>query len=590
MRENRRKSAINSFLFFRLFRLFRGQNSFSKTSIFMTYMRKSSIFFAIVGVLFLLCQVSTLFAQTEEKPPTRQEILRGSVTPEREWWDLQHYDLSVQFFPETKTIKGSNVISFKTIKSDYVMQIDLQEPLAITKVTRKNTDLKFNREGNAYFIYLDEELPKDIEASITVYWEGRPTESRNPPWSGGITWGRDDLGEHFITTTCQGIGASIWWANKDHGYDEPDKGMNINITVPENLTAVSNGRLKKIDANIAEKTKTFRWQVVNPVNNYGVNANIGNYVNWEEKYQGEGGTLDVNYWVLAHQKEVAVKQFKEVPRMLKAFEHWFGKYPFYEDGFKLVSVSYAGMEHQSSVTYGNWFRNGYRGRDVSGTGIGFKFDFIIVHEAGHEWFGNNISMKDAADMWIHEGFTNYTENLFVEYWFGKKDGEDYVVGSRLNIQNKSQIIGTYDTNRSGSGDMYYKGGNMLHTIRQIINNDEKWRSILRGLNKDFWHQTVTTAQIESYISQKSGIDLSKVFDQYLRNTQIPVLQYKTDGKILSFKYDKTVKGFAMPLRVNLNGKEVAITPTEELQTFTFGEEIKTVEVNRNFYVTGEKMN
>jgi len=302
-------------------------------------MRKSSIFVALVGVLFLLLQVSTLFAQTEEKPPTRQEILRGSITEEREWWDLQHYDLSVQFFPETKTIKGSNVITFKTVKSEYIMQVDLQEPLAITKVTRKNAELKFKREGNAYFIYLDEELPKDIIDSITVYWEGRPTESRNPHWSGGITWGRDDLGEHFITTTCQGIGASIWWANKDHGADEPDKGMNINITVPENLTAVSNGRLKKIDENKLEKTKTFRWEVVNPINNYGVNANIGNYVNWEEKYQGEAGNLDINYWVLAHQKEVAVKQFKEVPRMLKAFEHWFGKYPFYEDGFKLVAVS-----------------------------------------------------------------------------------------------------------------------------------------------------------------------------------------------------------------------------------------------------------
>ncbi len=543
-------------------------------------MSKSTIIF-IIAILFQ----SPLFAQEI----TRQETLRGSITEEREWWDLLHYDLSVQFFPETKTIKGSNVITFKTLKSEYIMQIDLQEPLAITKATHKNVELKYKREGNAYFIYLDDELPKDIVDSITVYWEGRPTESRNPPWSGGITWGRDDLGEHFITTTCQGIGASIWWANKDHGADEPDKGMKINLTVPENLVAVSNGRLKKIDENKAEKTKTFRWEVKNPINNYGVNANIGNYVNWTEKYKGLGGDLDLEYWVLPHQKEAAMKQFQEVPRMLKAFEYWFGKYPFYEDSFKLVTVSYAGMEHQSSVTYGNWFRNGYRGRDVSFTGIGYKFDFIIVHEAGHEWFGNNISMKDAADMWIHEGFTNYSENLFVEYHFGKKDGEDYVIGSRKNIRNEATIIGTYNSNRSGSGDMYYKGGNLLHTIRHIINDDEKWRGILQGLNKEFWHKTVTTQQIEAYITWHSGYDLTKVFDQYLRTTNIPVLQYKTDGKTLSFKYDKVVKGFAMPIRVNINGKEIELSPNESLQTKDFAEEIKTFEVNRNFYVNSEVM-
>ncbi len=542
--------------------------------------------FIFVAVLLLQLHLN-LFAQ--ETPITRAETLRGSITPEREWWDVLHYDLSVQFFPDTKTIKGSNVISFKTLKSGSKIQIDLQTPLSITKIIHGGVDLKFEREGFVYWVTLDKELPKGIEDKIEVYWEGRPTESRNPPWSGGITWGRDDLGEHFITTTCQGIGASIWWANKDHGSDEPDRGMNINITVPENLVAVSNGRLIAVDLVKIEKTKTYRWEVKNPINNYGVNANIGNYVNWSEKYKGEGGDLDINYWTLPHQKEAAMKQFQEVPRMLKAFEHWFGKYPFYEDGYKLVTVSYAGMEHQSSVTYGNWFRNGYRGRDVSFTGIGYKFDFIIVHESGHEWFGNNISMKDAADMWVHEGFTNYTENIFVEYWFGKKDGEDYVIGSRKNIRNESPIIGTYNSNREGSGDMYYKGGNMLHTIRSIINSDEKWRGILRGLNKDFWHQTVTTKQIEDYISSKSGIDLSKVFDQYLRTTRIPKLRYKIEGKKVMFNYENVISGFAMPIRVNVNGKEFAITPSETMQTKDFGEEINSFEVNRNFYIEADSV-
>lgn len=546
-------------------------------------MRKIIICFAI----FLTVQICAgrIFAQTE--PVSRQEMLRGSITPEREWWDVLHYDLAVEFFPDQKTIKGSNEITFKTLKAGSKMQIDLQPPLVVTKIVHGASELKFEREGNVYWVTLEKEVPKGIEDKVKIFYEGRPTESKNPPWSGGVTWGRDDLGEHFITTTCQGIGASIWWANKDIGYDEPDRGMNINITVPENLAAVSNGRLKTIDENKTDKTKTFHWQVVNPINNYAVNANIGNYVHWEEKFKGEGGDLDLQYWVLPHQKEVAMKQFQEVPRMLKAFEHWFGKYPWYEDGYKLVTVSYAGMEHQSSVTYGNYFRNGYRARDYSNSGIGWKFDFIIVHESGHEWFGNNISMKDAADMWIHEGFTNYSESLFVDYWFGKKEAEEYVVGSRHNIRNDQPIIGTYNANREGSGDMYSKGGSLLHTIRNIINDDEKWRGILRGLNKDFWHQTVTTAQIENYISQKAGIDLSKVFDQYLRTTKIPLLQYKTDGKKLSFKYDRIVPGFSMSLRVNVNGKELLITPNETMQTLTLPEEIKTFEVNRNFYVDSE---
>jgi aminopeptidase N len=328
--------------------------------------------------------------------------------------------------------------------------------------------------------------------------------------------------------------------------------------------------------------------VTNPINNYGVNVNIGNYVHVSDKYKGVGGVLDLDYWMLPHQRDVAARQFKEVPRMLEAFEHWFGKYPFYEDGYKLVTVSYPGMEHQSSVTYGNWFRNGYRARDGSGTGIGFKFDFIIVHESAHEWFGNSISMRDAADMWIHESFANYSESLFVEYFFGKKEAEDYVVGTRRNIKNDIPIIGIYGANREGSGDMYSKGGNLLHTIRHVIDDDAKWLAILRGLNAEFWHQTVATEQIESYISTKAGVDLSKVFDQYLRTTKIPLLKYGVDGRTLSFRYENVVEGFAMPVRVTVNGKAVVITPTEAVQTREFPEEIETFEVDRNFYIETEK--
>ena len=538
----------------------------------------------IAFALFFSLHFATHSLKAQTENISRQEMLRGSITPEREWWDVLHYHLSVEFLVDTRRLNGSNAITFKAAKPGKKMQIDLQPPLAITKVTHGNAELKFEREGNVYWVMFEKELAPGAEEKIEVFYEGVPVVSKNPPWVGGITWGRDDLGEHFIVTTCQGIGASIWWPNKDHGADEPDRGMKISVTVPERLTAVANGRLKKTDHDVAGKKKTFHWEVLNPINNYGVNVNIGNYVNFSEKYKGKGGVLDLDYWVLAHQKDAAMKWFKEVPRTIEAFEHWFGKYPFYEDSYKLVSVSYPGMEHQSSVTYGNWFQNGYLARDMCSCGVGFKFDFIIVHESGHEWFGNNISMKDAADMWIHEGFTNYSENLFVEYHFGKKDAEDYVVGSRRGIRNDRPVIGTYGSNRSGSGDMYPKGGNMLHTIRHIINDDAKWLSILRGLNGDFWHQTVTTQQIESYITKNAGLDLSKVFDQYLRTTMIPVLKYKLNGKTVSFKYEKVVKGFAMPIRVMINDKEVKLTPTEVDQTFEFPEEIKTFEVNRNFYV------
>ena len=540
-----------------------------------------------IGVLITL-QAGSLSLLAQSQDITRQEMLRGSITPEREWWDVLHYDLKVQFFLDTRRLKGSNEIIFKTLKPGNKMQIDLQTPLAITKVTHGSSELKFDREGNVYWVMFEKELPRGIEDKIEIFYEGVPTASKNPPWVGGITWGRDDLGDPYINTTCEGIGASIWWPNKDIGYDEPDRGMNITVTVPENLTAVSNGRLKKVDHDVAGKTRTFHWEVVNPINNYGVNVNIGNYVNFSEKYHGLGGVLDIDYWVLPHQKEAAMKTFKEVPRMLEAFEHWFGKYPFYEDSYKLVTVSYPGMEHQSSVTYGNWFRNGYLQRDGSGTGVGFKFDFIIVHESAHEWFGNNISTKDSADMWIHEGFANYAENLFVEYHFGKKDAEDYVIGTRRQIRNDKPIIGTYGANREGSSDMYPKGGNMLHTIRHIINDDAKWLSILRGLNADFWHQTVSTQQIESYISEKAGIDLSKVFDQYLRTAKIPLLKYQINGKAVSFRYDRVVDGFAMPIHVRINGKEVTLTPTATPQSLAFPEDIKTFEVDRNFYIDTEK--
>lgn len=534
-------------------------------------------------LLALLLPTASAPAQ-QNKKFSRQDHLRGSITPERAWWDVLHYRLAVEVFPETKRLVGSNVIRFKTLAAGDRMQIDLQQPLEITKVVHGDQSLEFERDGNVYWIQFEQALPAGKQDSIHVFYEGEPVESRNPPWSGGVSWRRDEKGNPFIATSCQGIGASIWWPNKDHGYDEPDQGMQINLTVPENLTGVANGRLIKTEHHRDEKTKTFYWRVVNPINNYGVNMNVGKYVNFSEKYRGKFGELDMDYWVLVHQRDKAMVQFKEAPRTIEAFEHWFGKYPFYEDSYKLVVVPYLGMEHQSSVTYGNGFQNGYRGTDLSSTGVGMKFDFIIVHESGHEWFGNNISMKDAADMWIHESFTNYSENLFVEYHFTREEAEDYVIGCRARVRNDRPIIGTYNVNNSGSGDMYYKGGNMLHTMRHIINDDKKWRSILRGLNETFWHQTVTTKQIESFISDESGIDFTKFFDQYLRTTDIPVLKYHIDGNQLTYHWDEIVDGFRFPVRVSINDKEIEIKPDATEQTLTWDAEIKSLKLNRNFYM------
>lgn len=528
---------------------------------------------------------SSIAQDSTTSPPQRSAAeLRGSVTPERAWWDLKHYQLQVEVLPETKSLKGVNEIRFEPLTEATRMQIDLQVPLEITKVLWNESELPFTREGDVYWIDFPQAPEVGSSQTVRVEYSGVPSESMNPPWSGGLTWTTDANDRPFITTTCQGIGASIWWPNKDHGYDEPDEGVDIVITVPTGLTAVSNGRLMESIENEAEKTRTFHWRVTQPINNYCINMNIGDYVNFSDIYEGEGGTLQMDYWVLQGELKRAQEQFKEAPRVMQAFEHWFGKYPFYEDSYKLVQVPYLGMEHQSSVTYGNGFQNGYLGSDLSGTGVGLMFDFIIVHESGHEWFGNNISMKDVADMWIHESFTNYSENLFVEYHFSEKEAQDYVIGCRRRIRNDEPIIGKYNLNQSGSGDMYYKGGNLLHTLRHVINDDEKWRSILRGLNEKFYHQTVSTEEVESYISEQAGRDFSKYFDQYLRTTDIPRLVYSIDGKTLSFRFEDVVEGFEIPVKILVNGETHLITASQQPNSMEFAGEIESFEVDRNFYI------
>ena len=540
--------------------------------------------FSIIFISFLFfngINAQGLLNKSEQKF-TRQDTLRGSITKERAWWDVKYYHLNIKVNPADSTITGSNTIKYQVVQEYNSMQIDLQNPMEINKVIQDGKVLKYKREGNAFFIELIAPQTKGALKEITIFYGGKPKVAVNPPWDGGITWKKDSNGNPFIASSCQGLGASVWWPNKDHMYDEVDN-MLISVNVPKNLTDVSNGRLLSVK-QLKDGTKTYNWYVSNPINNYGVNINIGDYVSFSEKYKGEKGDLDCSYYVLRDNLAKAKKQFQDVPKMLKAFEHWFGPYPFYEDSYKLVEAPYLGMEHQSSVTYGNGFQNGYRGRDLSGTGWGLKFDFIIIHESGHEWFANNITYKDIADMWIHESFTNYSESLFVEYYYGKEAGFEYVLGTRKGIKNDKPIIGNYDVNNEGSGDMYPKGGNMLHTLRQIVNDDEKWRGILRGLNSTFYHQTVTTKQIEDYLSQQVGIDLSTVFNQYLRDTRIPTLEYFFKDNQVGYRWTNCVPGFNMPVKVTLNGKEELLQPETEWKSVPVNSENSKLETDKNFYV------
>ena len=538
--------------------------------------------------IILTCTVYSQGMLQEKNSFNRQDTLRGSITPERAWWDLTYYHLDIRVDPNKKYISGKNTIQYKVLESESVMQIDLQTPLVLSRAIQNGKELDIIHDGNAHFIKLDEQqIPNDIN-SIEVYYEGHPREAIRAPWDGGISWKRDTNGKHFIASSCQGLGASVWWPCKDHMYDEVDS-MLISVNVPSKLMDVSNGRLRKVE-QIGD-TKTYHWFVSNPINNYGVNINIGDYANFSEVYDGLGGNLLLDYYVLRDNLEKAKAHFKVTPKMMEAFEYWFGQYPFYADSFKLVEVPYLGMEHQSSVTYGNDYQNGYRGTDLSGTGWGLKFDFIIIHEAGHEWFANNITYKDIADMWIHESFTAYSENLFLDYFYGKEASADYVIGTRKNIMNDRPIIGLYNVNYKGSGtDMYYKGSNMLHTLRQLIEDDEKWRRILKGLNRTFYHQTVTTQQIENYISEQTGYDLTEFFDQYLRTTMIPTLEYQIDDHSLKYRWTNIIAKFDMPVEVIINGKNQWLYPNAEWKTLTSEDSpITSFQVDRDFYVDSKKI-
>ena len=552
-------------------------------------MKQCAIFFSLF-LLVLSASAQPIF--------TKADTLRGSLNENRDWFDVQHYTINVLPNFEEKSISGRVIWQVKTIKSSKNIQIDLQQPLVIDSIQfryldKKSNDsirnLTFTRNDNIAIVEFKEKPYLNQQFNLYIYYHGKPREAVRPPWDGGWIWKKDGNGKPWVSVACQGLGASVWYPCKDVQSDEPDFGAIITINnVPNGLRAIANGYpLLFLENEENAKTLIYGWHVSNPINNYNIIPYIGDYIGWYEKYKGIKGDLDLHYWALREDSAKAKKQFTQVPEMLKAFEYWFGPYPFYEDGYQIIQSPHLGMEHQSAIAYGNKFANGYLGRDLSGSGWGLKWDYIIVHESGHEWFGNNITTKDIADMWVHEGFTSYSETLFTEYYYGKEAGNDYTYGLRKRIQNDIPIIGYYGVNNEGSSDMYAKGAVMLHSIRASINNDSLFRSILIGLNKDFYHQTVTTDQIENYISQKSGINFSKVFDQYLRTIQIPTFSYSYDSKekILTYQWKNCVKSFDQPLHFKYQGQNFDFLPADyipqkrliKLENFNeadFGEAVK----------------
>jgi aminopeptidase N len=532
--------------------------------------------------MWCLLSASTTFAFN------RQDTLRGSNGRGRYWWDVQHYSLSVSFDTATQSIHGVNTITAKIIHQPIdSLQLDLQELMFLDSVVMNGEQFDFVKEGNVWWLqYPFSRLDTGTNFQFTAYYHGKPRAAVKPPWDGGFIWTKDSLSHPWIAVACQGLGASVWWPCKDYQGDEPDSGMEISLVAEDmwTLHMISNAQMKcdtvltdngdvkrhnGIELNPSDYTKNSlenTFVINNPINTYNATFYIGDYVSWTDTLMGEKGKLDLTFYALRYHEKQAREQFKVVKQMLHCYEYWMGPYPFYEDGYKLVEAPYLGMEHQSAIAYGNKYQMGYLGLDRSRTGVGMLFDYIIVHESGHEWFGNNITAQDIADNWLHEGFTTYAEALFVECAFGKEKAFEFTRGEWNNIDNDRPIIGHYGVNNEGSSDEYDKGAAILHMVRMVMNDDEQFRQLLRGLNRDFYHKIVTSATVEAYISQFAHYNFTPLFNQYLRTTDIPKLEWHIKKKELYFRFTNVVNGFTLPIKINAGKKTATIHPTSEWQS------------------------
>ncbi|MGB7280679.1 MAG: M1 family metallopeptidase [Candidatus Acidiferrum sp.] len=491
--------------------------------------------------------------------PTQADILRGAYGPYRANNDLLYYDLDVRVDPEKKFISGKNTIRFKMLQDGTRIQLDLQQPLQVDKILFGTTPLKYEREFGAVFIDFPEKLHAGRTYSIDFYYSGNPREQGR---FGGFAFHKDPGGHPWIFTACEGIGASVWWPNKDQWRDEVES-MKISVSIPNGLVDVSNGRfLGKTD--LGDGYTRWDWLVHYPINNYDVAVNIGNYVHFSDRLGG----LSLDYYVLPEDLDKAKMQFAQVKGMLEAFQHYFGEYPFKKDGYKLIEVPYSGMEHQSAVSYGNHFTNGYLGRDWTGVGISTRFDFIIIHESAHEWFGNSITAADPSDMWIHEGWATYLECLYVEYRWGHDDYLKYVNAYKSKVKNAVPIIAERGINAEPPQDMYFKGALFLNTLRSVINDDPRWFKLIHNFYQHFKYKNIMTEDVVQYFNQQTRMDLTPIFNQYLRRTAIPTLELKfnqADGTV-SYRWKVDEPNFAMPVRVGKEGNWQVIHATTDWQT------------------------
>lgn len=489
---------------------------------------------------------------------TRRDTLQGGLRPERTSFDVQRYDLNITINPDKRYISGYNDITFRTVDKTQKIQLDLFENMKVDSIISDGKKLQYKRDNDAVFITFPKLLKKDNEHVVRFYYSGQPLVAKRAPWDGGFVFSKDSNGKPWIAVAVQGTGASLWYPVKDHQTDEPDRGASIKVAVPNGLMNVSNGRLKG-STDLKNGYTRWDWEVKNPINNYCITVNIADYAHIHETHNG----LDLDYYVLKANEETARKHFEEVKPMMECFQKRFGQYPFYEDGYKLVETPYLGMEHQSAVAYGNKYKKGYMGYDGTMTGIGMKFDYITIHETGHEWFGNSVTSKDIADMWIHEGFTTYSESVFVECQFGYDEAMKYINGQRNSVSNDKPVIGIFGVNKHGSGDMYYKGALMLNTLRHIVNDDSKWWAMLLKYSEAFRKKIIDTETVIDFFNKESGMNLTPIFNQYLRYKDIPTLQLKMCKGLLCCRWETDVKDFAMPVDVIVNGKEVRLYPTTE---------------------------
>jgi len=512
--------------------------------------------------LLLICIVVPSAAQTPAPAtPTRADILRGEYGRYRANNDLLYYHLDVRIDPEKKFISGKNTIRFKMLQNDTRIQLDLVATLNVDKILLGATPLHYEREINTVFVDFPATLKTGSEYSIDFYYSGTPQETGR---FGGFTFRKDTAGHPWINSSCEGPGAMVWWPNKDQWRDEVEN-MDISVSIPSDLVDVSNGRFAG-KTDLGDGYTRWDWQVHYPINNYDVSVNIGNYSHFSDQLND----LSLDFYALPENLDKAKRQFAQAKPMLQIYEHYFGEYPFPKDGYKLIEVPYAGMEHQSAVAYGNHFANGYLDRDWTGVGISTRFDFIIIHESAHEWFGNSVTAADASDMWIHEGWATYMECLYVESMYGYDDALKYTNALKAKVQNRQPIITPRGIHREPPQDMYFKGALMLNTLRNVINDDTRWWKLIHDVYQHFKYQTIATEDMVGFINKETGMDLTPIFDQYLRNVAIPTLdlQFQEADGTVSYRWIADVKGFAMPVRVGKRGSWQIVRPTTEWQTLS----------------------